>query len=391
MKPVDKDANERVTMANPHLADGPLVVALCLPVLYEVWRMAYFAMIVANTALAKSAGASWWSQGFTYLWNFVSPYTLWLPFLLAVPLAVPRIRRWWSTRDRIGVVVLLTPAVAGMADMLYVVHVGGDYMHARLLLPAFLSFCLALYVDMAQLRSLVVIAVAGIVIWTLVCAGWLRGPQAGSFADINRIDNERSVSIDVTGNPHPITVADWGDNPTMVRYRKIAAMAAHQGRQLMFVGTYPWLAALWDPQDIRAARSPLPFALAVDLTNIGVDGYTAGPSVYVFDALSLANPIGSHTPLLVHGRPGGDKIIGPSWMIARFGVPGEPFPEGTASSQSIAAATKSLDCQPLSSYLKAITAPLTFSQALSNVMHSLTYTTMSFSSNPIQAEQKLCR
>ena len=121
----------------------PLLLAVCLPVLYELFRMAYFALVVPNTALAKAGTSSWWSQGFTYRWNFVSPYTLWLPLVLALPLTLPRIFRWWTTGDRIGVVVLLTPFVAAMADTLYVVRLGGDHMHARLLLPAFSSLCLA--------------------------------------------------------------------------------------------------------------------------------------------------------------------------------------------------------------------------------------------------------
>jgi arabinofuranosyltransferase len=45
----------------------PTLVAFGLPILYELWRMAYFAMVVSNTALAKSGGSSWWSQGIFYL------------------------------------------------------------------------------------------------------------------------------------------------------------------------------------------------------------------------------------------------------------------------------------------------------------------------------------
>ena len=47
--------------------------------------MCYFALLVPNTGLAKAGVSAWWAQGFTYLWNFVAPYTLWLPLLLAVP------------------------------------------------------------------------------------------------------------------------------------------------------------------------------------------------------------------------------------------------------------------------------------------------------------------
>jgi arabinofuranosyltransferase len=77
-------------------------------------------------------------------------------------------------------------------------------------------------------------------------------------------------------------------------------------------------------------------------------------------------------------------------MMARFGIPGEQFPPGTPSASSVDAARRALGCAPLSSYLHAITAPLTFSQAISNIAHAFTYTTMSFSPNPYQAEKQLC-
>ena len=55
------------------------------------------------------------------------------------------------------------------------------------------------------------------------------------------------------------------------------------------------------------ARSPLPFTLAVDVPAIGVIGYLAGPDVYIFDDFSLADPIGSHTIVTRHARPGHEK------------------------------------------------------------------------------------
>ncbi len=63
----------------------------------------------------RPGASAWWSQGFTYLWNFVAPYTLWLPLALAVPFVVapgPRLvaaRRpargggaWHADRGRAG-------------------------------------------------------------------------------------------------------------------------------------------------------------------------------------------------------------------------------------------------------------------------------------------------
>ena len=47
-------------------------------------------------------------------------------------------------------------------------------------------------------------------------------------------------------------------------------------------------------------------------------------------------------------------------------------------------------CEPLASYLSAITAPLTASRALSNIGDSLRFTTLSFSADPRVAERQLC-
>jgi arabinofuranosyltransferase len=367
----------------------PLTIALAVPALYEIWRMAYFAMLVANTALAKSAGSSWWSQGIYYLWNFVVPYALWIPLLLVLPLTLPRITRWWNQGDRVGVVVLLTPAAAGLVDTLYVLHVGGDYMHARLLLPAFLSLCLGLFVTTSQLRTSLVVAVVGIAAWSLVCAGWLRFVSTSLESNFHGIDNERNVWIDVTGNQNPITTSEWGPlTDAGDRYRAVADVAMRHNNQDVLVVTNQLSPVV--EQDLRIGKSPLPFHLVINLENIGSIALAAGPEVYIFDTLSLANPIGSHTTVAVRGRPGHEKVISPVWMIARFGLPGEHFPMTDASPRSINAARKALGCQPLASYLHAITVPLSWTQAVSNIAHSLTFTTMSFSPNPIAAERQLC-
>ena len=370
----------------------PLGLAICLPVLYELWRMAYFALLVPNTGLAKSGTGAWWGQGFTYLWNFVSPYTLWLPLLLCLPLVVPRILRWWRAGDRIGVVVLVAPVAAALIDVAYVVHLGGDHMHARLLLPGFFALCLGISVEAKQLRSLMTLFIAAIIVWAIASAGWLRWDSGAQFGEIygtvHGIANERNIWIAETGNKNPITAAEWrryglpGDE-----YKRVASQLTKENRQAMLVVTNP-LQIDVVPKNLRPASSPLPFHLAVNITNVGFLALVSGPDVYIFDRLSLANPIGSHTTVTT--RQLGGKIVGPVWMIARFGLPGEQFPPGTPSASSVDVARKALTCAPLSSYLRAITAPLTFSQAMSNIAHALTYTTMSFSANPYKAEKQLC-
>jgi arabinofuranosyltransferase len=357
--------------------------------------MAYFAMVVANPALAKSGGSAWWSQGFIYLRNFVMPYGLWIPFLLVLPFAVPRLSKWWTAGDRIGLVVLLTPLLAGMVDVLYVVHLGGDYMHARLLLPAFLSICVGLYVDIRQCRSVLAVFVVGIAMWAVVCASQLRWsvPDVVVFGfrgigTYHGITNERSYSTLVSGKSHPITLADYGNRPLDDEYRVAAELAQRKGRHLMLVVNNPFKP--FAVADIRNARPILPSRFAVNATTIGVNGVESGPQVYIYDSLSLANPIGSHTKLSVRGRPGHEKAIGTAWMIARFAPAGEQFPAGSPSITSVNAARRALSCNPLHSYLNAITAPLSFSLMWSNIVHSIGYTTMSYSPTPDIAARQLC-
>ena len=64
-----------------------------IPLAYEVFRMAYYAALVPNTALAKEAGTSDWSRGCTYFTDFVSTYHWWIPIgLLLVVALVPLLR-----------------------------------------------------------------------------------------------------------------------------------------------------------------------------------------------------------------------------------------------------------------------------------------------------------
>ena len=378
-----------------------VAAAAAVPVAYELFRMAYYALLVPSTALAKAAGASWWSQGATYLWNFVAPYTLWLPLLLAVPIVGARVATWWRAGDRTDVLVLCTPLAVGLVDLVYVVQVGGDYMHARLLLPALFALCLPIYVGVRSLRGLLIVPVAGIAVWSVVCLGWLRFVPP-SIPGLNPqtvfISNERNSWITATGTPHPVTVADYR-KALSGRAGAVLARAAAEvpaGHQELLVITNPF--APIDPAAALPAHSSLPFALAVNLPAIGVIGYLAGPDVYVYDSYSLANPIGSHTTVVHHARPGHEKLIGPSWMLGRFGVPdgsaasppgGQSIPGGP-SPRSIADARQAIGCDPLRAYLAAITGPLTISRLASNVGHSFSFTAMQFSADPAVAVVQLC-
>src|SRR5690606_5915438 len=116
-----------------------LAAAAALPAAYQLFRMGYFASLVPNTAIAKEAGDGRWSRGWAYLRDFADPYWLWVPALgLALGGYLPLAGRLHTRRARL---VVATFAVGGLADIAYMVTVGGDYIHARLLLPGFFAVC----------------------------------------------------------------------------------------------------------------------------------------------------------------------------------------------------------------------------------------------------------
>ena len=185
--------------------------------------MAYFAMFVSNSELAKSGGGSDLPQGVAYFWNFTSTYVLWVPFLLAIPIVCPRLRHWWRSGDRAGAAVLVTPLVAAGVDALYVVHVGGDYMEGRLLLPVFLCCCLSVFADVSQFRTIMLVPLMGLLIWSLVCLSWLRpdhvtgwvhnmhDERADWIADTGREESDRAIRISVSSSPWERDSRSWPD------------------------------------------------------------------------------------------------------------------------------------------------------------------------------------
>ena len=369
-----------------------LLAALALPVAYELFRMAYFALLVSNTALAKSATSTWWTQGFTYVWNFVAPYTLWLPLGLVAIVMAPMLVRWWGN-DRLGVAVALTPLAAGVLDVLYVAGVGGDYMHARLALPGFCAICTSLFFRAPSLRStrpVLLVLIGVILVWAVACVGWLR--FSGSEKAAQRIGDERRIWIGASGVGHPIEPSDFRATLPFragVYYRTLADRVPH-GQQRVFVETG---ILFFSHGTLLPARSHLPFALATNIPGIGIAGIESGPNVYIFDGASLANPIGSHLTTRA-GRIGRDIDV--DWMVGRFGIPGHqtvkkgPAVKRGPTIESDNAARAALSCLPLSAYIKSITASLTFSSAGLDIFHSITNTSMMFSANPVRAQVQLC-
>lgn len=369
-----------------------VAVACVIPGAFELFRMAYYGLLVPNTALAKDAGTQWWSQGWHYLLNLVLPYWLWLPLGLGLVLMLVVLRGIWETGDRRRALVGVAPAAVGLVDILWVTSIGGDYMHGRLLLPGLFALGLSIAVPITKLRGICAIVVTIIAVWAVLCAGLLRfhadPPKVLGLQTIF-ISDERSSWIAATKVPHPITSSDYRralSGAAGIALRAEAAAMSPIDQRLALV-TNPFLPVA---NAIRLpATSRLQFSLAVNIPGIGVVGYLSGPRVYIFDEFSLANPIGSHFVVVHHARPGHEKLVSPAWMLGRFLPRGAVIPP-EVSGGAVRAARRAIGCGQLADYLGTITSPLTPSRALHSIWSSLGWTSMSFSADPRLAAMQLC-
>jgi arabinofuranosyltransferase len=358
--------------------------AMALPVLYQIFRMGYFATLTPNTALAKEAGAARWSQGWAYLRDFFDPYSLWFPLLLLLC--------WWlwmlagvcGRHDWRIAAVMVAPIGSALVHALYVVRVGGDFMHGRFLIPTLFGLLLPVMTVRipASLpglspRSLVPAGGATlVVVWAVVAAGWLRVPyQHGIGPD--GIADERGVYAENSGNAHPVTLDDYVNmRQTWPRDGLAWKQRAEADARVLIVDgqEYP----------LRASVDPRVAVVALG-HNIGIAGYAAGLDVFVADQFGLADPLAGRAELAERGRPGHEKSLPNAWFIARFADP------AASSDAEVEAARAALTCGDITDVLTAVDAPLTPSRFVSNIRDALRFHRLRIPTDPYAAQKRFCQ
>jgi len=377
-----------------------LVWALALPAVFELFRMAYYAALVSNSALAKEAGASEWSRGWNYLVDFVETYSLWIPLALLVPLGFIPLVRWARTRPSwLHVTLIAAPVGAGLAQAAYVVRVGGDFMHARMLLPAL--FSLLLPVGVVVVRSWRWVAALLLVPWFLITAIAIRsgGSNLGAAGEDNlaftRVVNERDVYVRFSGQANPVTIDDYLRASPPLDWATVGRDARHRGargkRGLVLVSQA-------DRLEPFVGAQPLPLNGQVEtpivsvVTALGFYGYAAGPHVFVVDSLGLSTALGSHfrrphDPRRfgpASERAGHDKPHGALWDLARF------TPAAPGEARDVRDARDALSCGKLSELLEAVTGKFGPGRAVQNVWASFTLTGFRVPEDPSVAAHDLC-
>ncbi|HKE72051.1 MAG TPA: hypothetical protein VKB57_00440 [Acidimicrobiales bacterium] len=365
-------------VVRPRRVAADLAAMFALPLAYQVFRMGYYASLVPSTALAKDAGSPHVHQGWAYLADLAGPYRLWLPVALMAVTIVLRLR---AEGDRRARTVTLAMVAAALLHAGYIVAVGGDYMHGRLLLPAFFALGLPAVAvvrrhaisSVAAERRLPVPSVAAerrlpvptlalcalAAVWAVAAVTSFRppvpAPGLAQIADWRVLVGARVTPAEVELWPTGIP-ADQIYDRGVRGYIRVLAAEPVPGRD--------------------------PHALVVALGSIGVPAYQLGTDVWVVDIGGLAEPLAARTDP-VPGRPAGHrKQVDPAWYDARFGVVGDD--------PAARDAARALRCGPVRDLLAAVDGPLTPGRFLSNIWHSPGYTRLEIPADPHEAVARFC-
>ena len=362
----------------------------------QIFRMGYFASLVPNTALAKEAFLARWDDGLYYLWNTVGLYWLLVPMVVLLVAAVERAiseRSWRSSGVRAAI------ALSGVLHLAYVVRVGGDFMHARLLLPGLFAFFAALplvviHGQAPPLQRWGRLALCGVAYgWCLVCAAGLRvdGRNDGDIGD------ERGWHARRAGVRNPTRVEHYARFPfhehAMGLKQRLEESCPADGRtpggcsRLLITEQKDGVLDDHEP----AASLPLARGATVDgvvgvvaSRPLGIASAVLGLRVSVVDSFGLADPVGARLRLEQRGRPGHEKSWNTYWLSARYAQ------KGSTRDHRVTNARRALGCGALAELREATTHPLDWALFWKNVRRAHSFHRLRVPGSTRQALQQFC-
>jgi len=351
-----------------------LAVAVPLPLAYEIFRMGYYGLLTPHTAVAKSAAGSEWGKGFTYLADFAGPYWLFLPLIvLAIAGLWKADLRPTALRSTATATYLFVGAA--LIHTLYVLRVGGDFMHGRMLLLPLFAILLPIFVVSVRMWIVSVLCA----VWALVIV--LRGHPVDRsiYADEISIVDERDFWTYATQRQDPpMRAEEFLGAKFMEDYQEgideLEAGDAMTFRYIKGEDRFSWTATPADP-----SRTDPP---TVYLLNLGLSSMNAPLDIRVLDNIGLSNPLAARQPRIEGGRIGHDKSLDMSWQVADSAADIDEIPAWIDKYEAAKAraALADADFQKLFATYRE---PLTWDRFWKNIKFSLTDgRTLTFSSDP---------
>ncbi|WP_245668494.1 flagellar motor control protein ZomB [Nocardia xishanensis] len=379
------------------LRAGIVAAAGLVPLGYQIWRMGYYGLPYPNTAVAKDAGGAKWSQGFTYLWDLVGPYFLWIPLLVLLIVGVVATRatkapaasdksaaaqgrlRRFSAWLRSPAAVVTLVLVSGFLLTVYALRVGGDFMHGRMLLPQL--FLLLLPVAVIPLRlperglraanwsfAVILIAWLGTLGWALFASG-TTAIKTGTKISSSGIVDERVYYVLNTGHDHPIRASDYLDYPR-IRAMVNNIQETPNGGLLLNSPSFMFWYIAPPPQPIPDGGA----GHTVYFLNLGMTSMNVPLDVRVIDQMGLAYPLAAHTERLVDGRIGHDKSLYPDWVVVDSGmVDRKPWMPWYLDEKWVLQARTAMSCPDTQALLVSSRDPLTFERFRHNLRNALSF------------------
>ena len=351
-----------------------LAAALPVPAGYQIFRMGYYGLLTPHTAVAKSASDSYWGTGARYVWDTVSPYALWAPLVVAAGLGV-----YWALRLSSREKLVAAVAVGcGALHLLYVVRVGGDFMHGRMvLLPL---FALLLPVAAVPLTLVGGICAAALALWagTVVARGHALGfePFEEGPENLTIVDEREfwtAVLLRESGDPpryaEDFLASDlmngWPEGVEKAEAQNSGALAIILKERDPFV--YDWLPLERESKDTDL-RNLAPTAY---LINLGMVSANSNLEFRVLDDVGLATPLAARQPRIEDGRIGHDKSLPGHWKFADTAVDVEGLP-GYVDKRKVREARAALRTEEIAELLATSREPMSAQRFVKNMKFALT-------------------
>ncbi|WP_067542060.1 hypothetical protein [Nocardia crassostreae] len=359
---------------------------LVLPVGYEIFRAGYYGILVPLPALAKEASSARWTQGVSYLNDFMGAYLLWIPLLVIAVLATRMLDR--TAVDRRTAALMASPVLAALALGLYLVPVGGDYMHARLWVPVLFALLLPLLMaPVARARRPESIGVALVAAWALLAGLLLGPPYEGRQFSSTGITDERSYETAVYRDPHPTADSRRKDTPLPAT---LATLTDRPDRTLVMRTRMTADGDLW----LIPLSPTVPDRSGYFYNNMGIAAAVMPLRGTFIDVNGLASPLAGHLLLEKPGRPGHEKWLPTAWVVAQYADPAViPRMHDTrdVTKAQVFAARAALSCGALAELMDSVHQPMTPSRFWSNLTGALSRTALRIPPDPFITETHFCQ